>query len=118
MTMQDASAEKVCLRMQASARRSGEDGFGSVVGSRSRQQSHSPLSPATGMSARPFQPQTEGPQDTGRPGLPRQGQSNSPSSPTLQPNTTPRIAQTPTLGTGGALPTPPWQYSRSPCKES
>ena len=103
--VQGAAIELVRLPMQASARRSGEDGFGSVVGARSRQQSHSPLSPATGTSARPSQPQIDGLQDTGRQGGSRRGHSDSPSSPTLQPNTTPRIAQTPTLGTGKALHT-------------
>ncbi len=106
------------MHMQASARRSGEDGFGSVVGSRSLQQSHSPLSPATGMSARPSQPQTDALQDTGRPVGSRRGQSDSPSSPTLQPNTTPRTAQTPALGTGETLDTPLWHRVHSPYTES
>lgn len=99
----DVVIEQAHLCIQASARRSSEDGFGSVVGARSRRQSHSPLSPATGgpgTSARPSQAQTHGPQDVKRPEGSRRGHSDSPSSPTLQPNTTPRMAQTPTLGTG------------------
>ena len=104
-TEQSSLVEKTCLPAQASARRSAEDGFGSVMGPRSRQQSYSPLSPATGTSVRPSQAQTNGLQDSGRPGDSRRGRSGSPSSPTLQPKTTPRIAQTPTLGTGEALHT-------------
>ena len=101
--MQDAVIEQAHLCIQASARRSNEDGFGSVVGARSRRQSHSPLSPAAfgpGTSARPSQAQTRGPQDIKRQEGSRRDHSDSPSSPTLQPDTTPRMAQTPTLGTG------------------
>ena len=87
--------------LQASARRSSEDGFGSVVGGRSRQSSQSPLSPATSgpnMSMR--RSQMNGTTENGRTEASRRARSEDPSSPTLQPNSTPPVAQTPTLGTG------------------
>lgn len=83
---------------QASARRSsGEDGFGSVVGSRGRPRSQSPLSPAASGQAAPSTgpSQAQGPHEGSR-----HGRSEGPQSPTLQPAATPIMAQTPTLGTG------------------
>jgi hypothetical protein len=79
--------------LQASARRSSKDGFGSVVGSRIRQSSQSPLSPPTsGPNTSVRQSHMSGASENDR--------LEDPSSPMLQPKSTPLVTQTPTLGTG------------------
>lgn len=75
---------QACL--QVSARRTGEDGFGSVV--------------TSGPNTSIRRSQMNGATENGRTEGSRRGRSEDPSSPTLQPNSTPLVAQTPTLGTG------------------
>ena len=67
-------------------------------------QSQSPLSPAASATAQSMRhPRSH---DSMRHSTSRHAQSGSPQSPTLQPAATPRMAETPTLGTGTDIPMP------------